>query len=259
MCWMWLQAEQLVTRFRYLPSYHGDDVCHHHYPTPCMHRLHQHSSTYPQMHAHRPSRRSQTAGLSHVLFSFCLDFTFLIFFKRLWRSFSTKVLAVTPPVLEIMYLCVWRASPLRCPPLLLLCHLLLTHMWVWETQSGVWVRTGRGPLNVSLRTMKHQGYVPSTAQFFSCASASSWLNVIRSSKGDPLLKMTQLKQFLHVDRLQRKQIWVLRYTDTHTHTPHMLSSWDNLLSICLPWIRNRLLLLRFWLPALTPSDWTSLK
>lgn len=39
----------------------------------------------------------------------------------------------------------------------------------------------------------------------------------------------------------------------------MLPSWDNLISICLSWIRNRLLLLCLWLSALTLWDWTIMK
>lgn len=121
---MWLQAQQLVMRFCYLPSYHGDDVPSSFLSTLCM-QPHQHS-IYPQMHAHGPARRFLTAGLSHVLFSFSLDFTFLFFFVGCDYHIP---LTVIPPGNNVP-LCLTGVSPLWCPPFLLVCHLLLTHMCV---------------------------------------------------------------------------------------------------------------------------------
>lgn len=116
-----------------------DDVC----PYPFSHSAHF-ACTYTGIaHIHK-------CMLTQILNSwffmcFSLDLTFTLLFCRLWLWFSIEVLIAIPPVLEIMYLSVWRVSLRWCPPFLGVCHLLLTHMCAKDrVQSGEnWMRSFR--------------------------------------------------------------------------------------------------------------------
>lgn len=91
-------------------------------------------------------------ALQFVLFFLCI----LHSFRRPWRSFSTEVLPVIPPVLEIMHLWVWRVSSLWDVLLFILLSITYPYVCVRECEwdqprhktpnsrlgFGVWVETG---------------------------------------------------------------------------------------------------------------------
>lgn len=111
---MWLQAQQLVSEFLYLPGYHGDNVYPHHFSA---HFACTYTSTTHMRNCMPTGRHVDFKQLDfHVCFLALLLISPSFFLDRMWLSFSTEVLSVTPHVLEIMYLYIWRVSLLWCPP-----------------------------------------------------------------------------------------------------------------------------------------------
>lgn len=117
------------TKFHYLPCYHGDDVYYpHHFSAPLLH-----APTPPAQHiipAHCMLTHTHTDFKqldSHMCFLAFLWISHFLVFEGCDYHFPPEELTVIPPVLEIMYLCVWSDDD--CPSLLL-CHLLVSHMCV---------------------------------------------------------------------------------------------------------------------------------
>lgn len=153
-----------------------------------------------------------------------------LFFCRLWLSFSTTVLTAIPPVLEIMYLCVWWVSLMSS-----FCSSMssITYPCVSEShflpQSGVWVKNWtRYFLNASLSPYDRSElcfYCPTQLGGCSCFSPSLHLHLVHQMQsGVPKVTLCSkwpnenaiyVRTVLRSDG-KRKQIWVLSYT----HTPH---------------------------------------
>lgn len=170
-----------------------------------------------------------------------------LFFCRLWLSFSTTVLTAIPPVLEIMYLCVWWVSLMSS-----FCSSMssITYPCVSEShflpQSGVWVKNWtRYFLNASLSPYDRSElcfYCPTQLQLGGCSCFSPlciciWF--IKCNQGFlrwPFVLNDSMKTLFTCGQSSDLMERGNRYEYLATHTPHMLTSWDNLISICLPWI-----------------------